>query len=835
MRRFFVILLVFAAVFSSYAQESDEWYQGKPIRNILFDGLRNVRTSELEGVISPFIGMPFNDTIYWEILGRLYALEYFEVISPTAMRADPLGNEVIIRFSVTERPIISRINFTGNSALRRNELLQTITLNVHDVATQVRLRLDELAIVNKYLEKGFPDIRVVSEMVQDTNSTIVVNFHIEEGEKITIVGFGFEGNSAFSSRTLQRQLSLRARGLFQDGAFQESKLIADKASLIRYYRDRGYLDAAVIDDIREIVKDDKGNNNMTITFRIYEGRLYTFGGVTFEGNHIFSTEQLLAQVYSNVGEVANDRRIQSDLMRVSELYFEGGYIFNYIEPREIRNTDDGTISYHFTIVERGRAHIENIIVRGNNKTREEVILNEIPLEPGDIFSRAKVMDGLRNLMNLQYFSSVMPEPVPGSADSLMDLIINVEEMQTIDLLFGLAFSGTADPDQFPISAQLKFTDRNFRGSGNEIGAELMLSPDTQMLSLNFMQRRMFNNLPFSGNFDLTVNHATRYSAVDNLYPWFNGDEDYAYPDGFGSYEEYIAASRISSSEHMMPYDQWRISLGVGAGYRWPTEFGNLTLSGGFRIGMVRNEYNADLYRPFDPVLRASNNEWTPATSIWTSLALDQRDIFYDPSTGYYAIQRLGYYGILGFEEEHYIRSDTKAEIFFTLWNMRVTDNWFFKGVLGLHTGVSFIFGHPGRSAPIIQDINMLAVDGMFTGRGWDSEWNNRGMALFENWIELRIPLVPGIIAWDFFFDAAGVKENPGDLFGSFGANDNTRPGQDSFFMRFSLGGGIRFSLPQFPIRFSLAKTFRIVDGDIEWQDGPIGGLKFIFSFALWSY
>ena len=252
--------------------------------------------------------------------------------------------------------------------------------------------------------------------------------------------------------------------------------------------------------------------------------------------------------------------------------------------------------------------------------------------------------------------------------------------------------------------------------------------------------------------------------------------------------------------------------------------------------MVRNQYDADLYRPFDSVLRSSNNQWTPATSVWSSLALDQRDLFFDPSTGYYAIQRIGYFGLLNIEEEHYTRSDTKAEIFFTLWDMRVTDNWYFKGVLGLHSGVSFIFAHPGKSSPIIQELNMLAVDGMFTGRGWDREWNNRGLALFSNWIELRIPLVPGIISWDFFFDAAGIKESPGDLFNSFFANDYSTPGKDTFFMRFSLGGGIRFSIPQFPIRFSLAKTFKIVDGKVEWQDGPIGpGLRFVLSFAMWSY
>jgi outer membrane protein insertion porin family len=243
------------------------------------------------------------------------------------------------------------------------------------------------------------------------------------------------------------------------------------------------------------------------------------------------------------------------------------------------------------------------------------------------------------------------------------------------------------------------------------------------------------------------------------------------------------------------------------------------------------------------VLRDSNNIWTPATSIWTSLSLDQRDIFYDPSRGYYGSQRIGYYRILKLEEEHYIRTDTKLEWFITLWNLRVSDTWSFKGVFGIHTGVSFIFPQPGYKAPIIAEASQFAVDGMFIGRGWSSEYYKKGLALWENWAELRIPVVPGIFAWDFFFDAAGVRNTPWDLIHSFGEDDNSNSGRNTHFMRFSFGGGIRFSIPQFPLRFSIAKRFKITDGTVDWMGGAIGrnpnnpssGMDLVVSFVLSSY
>jgi outer membrane protein insertion porin family len=826
--RFVSVLMLFAG-WMTFAQEA-EWYQGKPIKDIVFDGLQHVNTDELEGVIQPYIGRLFNDEVFWEITGRLYALEYFDLITPSAVPTDAQGSEVIIRFTVTERPTVSRITFAGNNGLSRRELIDVISLKVNDVVNELKLRVDEAEIVNKYQEKGYPDIQVRSETAEGKGGTVQVTFYITEGEKISIEEFVFEGNTIFSSRSLRGQLSLKTKGILNDGAFQEAKLTADRAAIVQYYRDRGYIDAAVTDVVRDLRKDDKGNNLMIITFRIYEGRIYTFGGVSFEGNEIFPTEQLEALIYSKIGDVVNARRVESDMQRIMNLYAENGYIFNSIVPNEDRNTAEGILSYKISIIERGRAHIEHIRIKGNEKTKTHVILREIPLEPGDVFSRTKLLEGQRNLMNLQYFSNVLPDMVPGSVESLMDLEFTVEEQPTTDIALGMTYSGTSDPDDFPISLQLKLNDRNFLGYGNAAGIEVSGSPDIQSLALEYTQQWIFG-LPLSGGFDFTVRHATRQAAMGNQHFWFNGDEQYAYPDGFDSYQGYVNESKLPDNAYLMEYDQWSFSLGFSTGYRFSTFLGNLGVGGGVRTGLVRNSYDAAIYRPFDPTLRDGNNSWTWANSIWTTVSLDQRDVFYDPTKGYYAVQRLGFYGLFPFEREHYIKSDTKAEYFISLLNLPLTDTYTFKLSFGLHTGVSFILPQLGFSRPAVEDGNKLAVDGMFIGRGWINERLNRGEALWENWAELRWPFLPGILALDFFFDAAAVKETPEAFFKEFRMED----------MRFSFGGGLRFAIPQFPFRFLLAKRFKIEDGELRWQDGvlwhdkPGSGLDFVISFAISTY
>ncbi|MCL2440295.1 MAG: outer membrane protein assembly factor BamA [Treponema sp.] len=838
--RVFALLLFLPAVFafSQDTDNADDWFQGKPIRDIVFSGLKNISPSELDGLMQPFKGRAFNDSIFWEITGRLYALEYFDSIESSTHRANQAGTEVVIRFTVSERPVIGRISFVGNSGIRRHELMDVIISKVSDVYNLAKVRIDTEAIINKYLEKGYPNATVTTTEIQSSDTSISLIFNIDEGDKITISRIEFQGNNRFTNNALRGQLSLKAKSLLNDGAFQEAKLLADREAITRYYHDRGYIDMFIRDVIQTAESDDKGTN-MVLVFMIEEGNEFKFDGITFEGNVIFKTEQLQKLVYSKVGDIVNMTRLEMDMQRVADLYFENGYIFNLITRTQNKDDHNLTLSYAVHIVERSRAYIENVIIIGNEKTKTNVILREIPLEPGDVFSKTKVMEAMRNLFNLQYFSMIIPDTLPGSTENMMDLVFTFEEQATTDIQFGLTFSGSADPDSFPISGLFKWHDRNFFGTGNELGAELNSSiVDSTSFSLNYLHRWVFG-LPLSLGIDFTFNHTIRLALMNNQSPLFFGNEDYAFPDGFKSYEEFRARNYTPTRDFLMDYRNFYLSVGFSTGYRWSTFMGILGISGGVRFGWEMNEYDADLYRPFDPVLRAGNNSWMPRNSFWLTFTLDQRDIFYDPSRGFYLYDRIAFFGFLDSEREHFMRNDLKVQYYHTLFNFQITDKWSFKCVLAMHAGLSMIFNQPFRGDPLQPDIsrqNMLSIDGMFIGRGWN-EFNDKGYVLFESWVELRFPIVYGILALDLFFDSAAKEEKAGSY---FGRNIEGRPNFTIERFRFSFGGGLRFTIPQFPIRLSLAKGFTIEDGNIVWKTGSIfnsantpgKGLDLVVSFAI---
>jgi len=388
---FFSTVLIFTTAISLFSQEDqwDEyWYYGKPIRDIVFSGLRNVSQSELDAIMYTYRGRLFDDFTFMEIFGKLYALDYFTYVEPSTHRANASGSEVILRFNVIELPVVSRIVFSGNQGINRRELNDVIISRVNDIFNQTKVRLDIEAITNLYLEKGYPNVTVTAEETQSGDSSISLVFNIVEQERITISRIEFQGNSRFTNNALRSQLSLRQRSLLNDGAFNEAKLLADIQSITRYYRDRGYIDAQVRDVTRN-TEVDSGGTSMVLIFDINEGSEFRFGGVTFEGNEIFSTSQLNSLIASRVGDPVNMSRLEMDMQRVADLYYENGYIYNSIIRTPNKNNQTNVISYTITIVERDRAYIENIIIIGNVKTRDNVILREIPLEPGDVFSRTK--------------------------------------------------------------------------------------------------------------------------------------------------------------------------------------------------------------------------------------------------------------------------------------------------------------------------------------------------------------------------------------------------------------------------------------------------------------
>jgi outer membrane protein insertion porin family len=786
----------------------DEWYIGKPIKDFSFVGLKTVTENELRPIVRPYIGSPFTMELFWEIQGKLYALDYFESIESNALPGDGEQN-VLVEFTVKEKPTVAEIVLEGNRQLRRSEILDKVLLKKGDMVTQTQVNADADAITTLYNEKGYTDVKVtgVMEPGKDEN-TVRVKFSVQEGVQTAIRSIRFSGNTFASESTLRKLMKTKAQALFSSGVFQESKLEDDLQKIIQYYGEHGFVDAKIEKVDRSVEREEKeGKNFLTITIYLAEGEQWTYGGMDFEGNEIFSTDKLAALVRQVPGKVLNKTKLEADIQRVTDLYLENGYIFNVINREEKRDEKKKEISYTIHIVEKDRAHIESIILKGNTKTKDYVILRELPFEEGDIFSKAKVIQGLRNLYNLQYFNTVQPETPQGSAEGLMDLVLNVEEGNTAVINFGVTFSG----GDYPISGLLKWNENNFLGRGQNVGINLEISNLRQVVTLSFTEPWMFSKR-WLGGVSLNFEHSIVPNVLqDILPPTFNGDEPQAFPDPYLTWDEYqsaIANREKVPTQYTMDYTVWKISAGLDSGYRYFTPLGWLGVRGGVSTGFELIDYDASLHRPFDPVIRAGEGVWKNVNKLGVTLYWDKRDYFLNPSRGFYIAQGATFAFGIPIGSRDFIRTDSTAEGFLTLVEKQVTEKWKFKLVLAGHSGLSFILPEFWNTVPTAITTDMLYIDGWNIARGWPLVQNLK--ALWDNRLELRMPISEQLLWGVLFMDAvAGYPE----------IRDMARMNIDDF--NFGFGAGIRFSIPQFPIRLYLAKRFKTEYGQVVWQNGDL--------------
>ena len=836
-----LLLISIAGLLFSQTNETGSWYMGKPIKEIQFEGLNHVNPSDLEGITSQFIGSLYSPGIYKDLQSKLFALDFFKKFTAEAEPGDVNSSSVIIIFSVEERPLVDDIKISGNKKIRKGDILDSILLKRDDIFSSTKMKYDIDAIIELYLSKGYPDVIVEADSFELSDNTVEVTFTVDEGSQTRIKEIFFSGNTIFSESALKDKLSIKVQSLLNSGVFEENKLQSDKLALETFYQDRGYLDVQIIDIKREVIESENDKNYLALTFFFEEGEKWTFNELIITGNELFSNEVLMDLIHHEPGDVINKSRFDMDFARLSDLYYNDGYIYNDIQLNEQRNAQDHTISYSLNILEKGRAHIENIIIKGNVKTLDHVLYREIPMREGDVFSKDKVISGIQNLYNTGLFSTVAPETPYGSAPGLMDLVLNVEEGKNTDIQFGVTFTGAAG--DYPMAGFLKWNENNFRGMGQILSIGTEISPVKQSLTLGFTEKWLMGRRWSLGtNFSFT--HQLYTGILQDILPDMFTEEEYnddvAVPDPYNSKEEWEAAinnGESIDSAYLMEYDNYKFSLGVNTGYTFHTFLGRFTTATGASSSLNNITYDEYIYRPYNPAIRNNLDNWLFNNRIWLNLVWDKRDFVMNPTSGFLLNQLTTYTGGFIGGNTHYIKSQSKAEAFIKLLDIQVTDSYNFKTVFAAHTSFSAMLKqyYFNDEAGWNWNINattgdMLYTDGMNIARGWP--FKQDGKAMWDNWIELRMPIAENVLWGDLFFSGTGFWTELTDV--ELANNDFL----DNFY--FSFGGGIRFTIPGLPIGLYLTKRFKINDGSIEWEagdiftdaDDPDSGMDLVIAFQF---
>ncbi|MFW5980398.1 MAG: BamA/OMP85 family outer membrane protein [Halanaerobiaceae bacterium] len=214
--------------------------------------------------------------------------------------------------------------------------------------------------------------------------------------------------------------------------------------------------------------------------------------VEFEGTKVFEKEQMLEWLGIENDEVINIRQLREGIQKLEREYQEAGYIptskysdgYHYIDFDKVDIGEEGNITIP---IEVGR--LNEIILEGNEKTKDFVILRELSLEEGDILSMDQIRQDLQSLYRLNYFQEINPEAVEREEDSnLVNLKINFVERKTGTLNFGGGY-GT-DRGWFGL---INLKEENLMGQGQTVGFEWEFGTANQLLALEFYEPRVFGS------------------------------------------------------------------------------------------------------------------------------------------------------------------------------------------------------------------------------------------------------------------------------------------------------------------------------------------------------
>ncbi len=498
---------------------------------------------------------------------KVYSNGMFEqvIISVTAVQ----GTFIYLDIYLQDRPRLSKYSISGISKSEADNVREKLKLVRGDVVSQHTLMNAKRLIRSHFVDKGFFNAQVEVAQKPDTTAgnMVTLDFIIHRGKKMKIAEIAVEGNTLVEEKVIRKSMKetkqKKIYHLFKASKYIPSEFEKDKAAIIAKYKELGYRDISIVSDSVSVLNEKE----LSLRIKIEEGLKYYFGDITWVGNSKYSDKQLGEILGVNRGDVYNQSLLESNLFYnlsgrdISSLYMDDGYLFFSVTPVE-KSVIGDTINLEIQIYEGKQATINKVILVGNTRTNDHVILREIRTKPGQLFNRSDIIRTQRELAQLRYFNNekLAVNPKPNPTDGTVDIEYVVEETST---------------DQFELSGGW--------GLGRLVG--------TLGVSFNnFSMRNIFNGdsyrpLPTGDGQKLSIrgqSNGTYYQSYNMSFtePWLGGKKPNALSVSFFHSVQTNGVSKAddgtySTSGTLLERQVMNISgasIGLGKRLKWPDDY-----------------------------------------------------------------------------------------------------------------------------------------------------------------------------------------------------------------------------------------------------------------------
>lgn len=527
----------------------------------------------------------YNKNVINEDIKVLYSTGYFENIQ---IDKENLETGVLVKFIVKEKPVIEKINIQGNRRIGRKRIEKIVDIKEGSFLNEYNIKEKKNSIRDFYAKKGFSNVDVSYDIKIDKDNKANVTYIISEGGLARVEKIIIKGNVDFSDKKIKKIIHTKERGFLRRGVFKEQTLADDLRRLEHYYRERGY------SEIKVDSTTDYIGNKIFITITLNEGQLYKIGRIKIEGNEKIDTKTLEEELEIKVEDVFVRRKIDAEVNKLKGVYVDRGYIFANIRDVVFYNPQTKKMDITFSIKENDLAYVEEIHIKGNVKTKDEVIRRELRIFPGDKFAGKMIKKSKQRLENLGFFEEVRFDSQAGSKPNWEDLIVDVKEAKTGYLSFGGGYSSIDALTGFIEVRQRNFDYKNwstFTGGGQDLNFVASFGSITEKYELSFANPWIFDK-------PITLGLEAYKKGHDR-------DEDVGY-----AYQEDIKGGAIRLMR------EFTDELKAGAGYRFET----------VDISDVSTTASSELQQ------EKGTNDFS---SIELDCSYDTRDNIYVPSTGLY--------------------------------------------------------------------------------------------------------------------------------------------------------------------------------------------------------
>jgi outer membrane protein insertion porin family len=408
------------------------------VRDIKIKGLQRISEGTVYNYLPVSVGEKFSLDSTGSAVKSLFKTGFFKDIS-----VEREGSTLV--FNVVERPSIAKIIFEGNKDLSKDDLtkaLKKIGLSEGKVFDRQLLDKVEQELNRQYLSHGKYGLTIKTEVSDLTRNRVAVLIKISEGRVAKIKEINVIGNNAFEEDILLKQLELNTSNLLsfytKDDQYSKQKLSADLEKLRSYYLDRGYINFNIESTQVAITPDKK---DIYVTINVKEGDVYTLDKVKLSGNLVVPPEELIKLMKLGPGEIFSRKNATETSKAMSDRLGDDGYAFANVNMVPEINEVNKTVNMTFFVDPAKRVYVRRINMKGNSKTRDEVLRREMRQVEGSWASSSKIERSKTRLERLGYFEEVNVEtpPVAGTSDEI-DVNYTVTEKPSGNLMAGIGYS-----------------------------------------------------------------------------------------------------------------------------------------------------------------------------------------------------------------------------------------------------------------------------------------------------------------------------------------------------------------------------------------------------------